>query len=586
MILSQLKFPANIYANAIQLAYGSVEYTGYGVAVPACGAADGGGGEVAQTAVDIPAAQRHVARLLLERLPAAPARVLEVGCGLGTLARQMTACGHRVTAISDDPFEVQHLEGLPAHCVRLEDFTTAAERFDVIVLHNSAHYIPALKLLGKARDLLRPGGQLLMADIFIQNDEEPAAERLPVLKHFQQLAQRMGFQLQHQQQFDAQAGGCLGRLLLHLKDLQDELQGICRISQADFQQLLAALERSQEDLRSGRHIYALLDFTSPATVTEEYCDIDGFGVEEVAPLFERSFGVAFDPAIWNWKYGSGRGRSVCIRQGDQVVAHYGGAPRDILYFGAPHKAIQICDVMVEPQKRSFYSRQGLFFKSAATFLEQYVGNTAEHLLGIGFPNIKAMHVASRLGLYDKTDDFIEVLYPAPAQIPADDACGYILEPLRPRDAGQVNDLWTEMAGQYREAIIGVRDWAYLEYRYLQHPSERYRCYKLVDSDSGRLRAALIVRRHEDGWLLMDVLALQQDMPELVACMHGLLCALEGQPLPLRCWITRSQALHVRTDSSQLRDMQVEIPCNRWSKGPAGSLLSGAWWLTAGDMDFM
>jgi hypothetical protein len=41
-----------------------------------------------------------------------------------------------------------------------------------------------------------------------------------------------------------------------------------------------------------------------------------------------------------------------------------------------------------------------------------------------------------------------------------------------------------------------------------------------------------------------------------------------------------------TAAATVRELQIEIPCNRWSHGPATETLAGAWWLTAGDMDFM
>jgi hypothetical protein len=36
----------------------------------------------------------------------------------------------------------------------------------------------------------------------------------------------------------------------------------------------------------------------------------------------------------------------------------------------------------------------------------------------------------------------------------------------------------------------------------------------------------------------------------------------------------------------MRDLEIDIPCNSWTRGPQAQELAGAWWLTAGDMDFL
>jgi 2-polyprenyl-3-methyl-5-hydroxy-6-metoxy-1,4-benzoquinol methylase len=52
-----------------------------------------------------------------QHLPAAPSRVLEVGCGRGDLARGMARAGHRVVAI--DP---EALDGDLSRTTTLEEF--------------------------------------------------------------------------------------------------------------------------------------------------------------------------------------------------------------------------------------------------------------------------------------------------------------------------------------------------------------------------------------------------------------------------------------------------------------------------------
>ena len=52
------------------------------------------------------------------------------------------------------------------------------------------------------------------------------------------------------------------------------------------------------------------------------------------------------------------------------------------------------------------------------------------------------------------------------------------------------------------------------------------------------------------------------------------------------WITRAWADKVKIDGVIINELGIEIPCNSWNRGPSSKELLGAWWLTAGDMDFI
>jgi 2-polyprenyl-3-methyl-5-hydroxy-6-metoxy-1,4-benzoquinol methylase len=584
----QLRFPANIYATALELAYGRAEFTGYGLAEES---AD-------DSPVAVNATQRKVADLLLARLPAAaPLRILEAGCGLGTLAIEMAQAGHMVTAISGDSAEIEllHTAGgsnLHAHHIPFEAFSSS-RKFDVIIFHNSAHYIKSLTLLTRCRQLLAAGGQLLISDEFVLDNSQIEPVVIPVLKDFLQLAQRLSFQVSEQITFGKEVAACIDTFLPLLNKHQPQLIERCQTPVAQLQELHAALVLSSRKFLSGYHVYALLDlrYGSLPDIDEEiFGDINSFKPGEVKQLFERSFNTQFDEKVWAWKYGNGRGRAVCIRQHGNIVAHYGGAPRDILYFGNAHKAIQICDVMVLPEKRSFFSKDGLFFRSAATFLEQEVGNSAEHLLGIGFPNIKAMHISERLGLYEKTDELVEVVYPAvdlsiPAECTQQQLNAEIFDPQDTSNQLKVNQLWGRMRAEYQDAVIGLRDWDYLNYRYFNYPHARYKYYQVLDAER-QLIGLLVLREQGGSLLLMDLISRPGDMPAVIETCHRLLTHHAETDMLLRSWITRAQAHKLMTAGATVHELQIEIPCNRWSQGPATETLTGAWWLTAGDMDFM
>lgn len=541
-------------------------------------------------------AQMRAQALLQSFLLPAPASVLEWGFGGGALALSLGALGYRVVALSNTPEELRHVTTVSRggttgdvqfHCTEFSQWQSA-ERFDILVLEQSAQYLDPITLLTRARELLRPGGQLLIVDEFLLDDQRRAPEPRPLLAHFLQLAERCGMVLERQLQLGNEVAPGLKLFQELLRKHRAALGAALKIDEGTVDALSATLDTLHGKFVEGRLGYTLLDLRCGPQGEHEvvYGSIDSFSDDEIKPVFESSFDALFDPAVWHWKYGCGRGRAVCARVDGLLVGHYGGALRDIRFFGEPDKAIQICDVMVMPEYRSFANRDTLFFKTAATFLEQYIGNAAGHLLGFGFPNKRVLQMAQKLGLYETTDSFVELHY-APLAEPV--LTEFVVAPFALDDVGsreKVDALWEQMAHDLRAQIVGVRDHAYLLYRYCSHPlwtTGGYECVALRRRDSGVVSALAILKNHEGGRLLMDIIGPLDDIP---AQLRALLVYLSESGARLCCRITSGQAHHFTLPGCEHRDIGIEIPCNSWTRGPQVDELSGAWWLTTGDMDFL
>jgi ubiquinone/menaquinone biosynthesis C-methylase UbiE len=92
-------------------------------------------------------------------LPRPPARVLEIGCGHGDLARALEVAGHRVLAI--DP---QAPEGPLFRRTTIEQLDTP-DRFDAVVAAFVLHHVEGLELaLDRVVTLLEPGGRLVVEE--------------------------------------------------------------------------------------------------------------------------------------------------------------------------------------------------------------------------------------------------------------------------------------------------------------------------------------------------------------------------------------------------------------------------------------
>jgi SAM-dependent methyltransferase len=103
-------------------------------------------------------------------LPAAPARVLEVGAGDGALARALATAGYEVLAIDPAP------AGADVRAASLHELAEPAASFDAAVAITSLHHIEPLEAsLGHLAQLLKPGGTLVVDEFDVAAFDERAA---------------------------------------------------------------------------------------------------------------------------------------------------------------------------------------------------------------------------------------------------------------------------------------------------------------------------------------------------------------------------------------------------------------------------
>jgi SAM-dependent methyltransferase len=111
-----------------------------------------------------------VAAFVKVQLPPTPARVLEVGCGQGDLARAVARLGYEMVAIDPRAPDGDIFEPVP-----LEKFPGSGP-FDAVLANRALHHIPDLAgALDKVARLLRPGGRLIVHEHAWERMDEPTA---------------------------------------------------------------------------------------------------------------------------------------------------------------------------------------------------------------------------------------------------------------------------------------------------------------------------------------------------------------------------------------------------------------------------
>jgi 2-polyprenyl-3-methyl-5-hydroxy-6-metoxy-1,4-benzoquinol methylase len=98
--------------------------------------------------------------------------VLDVGCGEGLLVQRLAGVSRSVVGVDPDPFSVwracerlQSTANVSVEHVGFEDFAADQPSFDVITFVASIHHLPLRESLHKARQLLKPGGELAIVGL-------------------------------------------------------------------------------------------------------------------------------------------------------------------------------------------------------------------------------------------------------------------------------------------------------------------------------------------------------------------------------------------------------------------------------------
>ena len=179
---SQISFPLNVYAFLTYYDTGEFRELHYGL--------------FNENNDDMVQAQKNSTALLFKYLDRSPAKLLEVGVGLGKTHQKLIDKGFDCTGITPDSAQISivhdKIKEANLICTRFEDFNPQEIVYDIILFQESAQYIQAKDIFQKSYNLLSPHGKILIVDEFSIGKID-----LHEIDDFVNIARQSGFELVH-----------------------------------------------------------------------------------------------------------------------------------------------------------------------------------------------------------------------------------------------------------------------------------------------------------------------------------------------------------------------------------------------------
>lgn len=298
-------------------------------------------------------------------------------------------------------------------------------------------------------------------------------------------------------------------------------------------------------------------------------------------LFARSFGHAISEQEWQWKYRFAPSPGMLCLDDERIVAFNGGMPRTCHHGDDAFTAVQMGDVMVDPDYRGILTRRGPFYHVVQAFFSTSVGegDALPYRYAFGFPHARHARLGRALSLYCQPDVVRQASWSAAPRRRLRDTA----RPLTTSDAATVDALWAAMRKGLPHAVIGERDAAWLEHRYAQAPGRDYARWLVTERLTGRALGVCVLRHHGEHAELLDLIAPPAALPRAVGVARHITARLGARQLT--AWLTPTVASTLAATRPQLEDTEVVVPGSCVNGAELGMEPAGRWWLMGGDTDF-
>ncbi len=438
-------------------------------------------------------AQQNMFEQLLSFFPPPPAKVLDVGCGLGYSAFLLSEKGYSVTAIAPSSELVAYAGKKYGDSLRFKSLGFFDEDkmvfesgyYDVIFFQESVQYLrPLDSVIKKARELLKDNGLIIIGDEVCNAAEVKSQTAVHPAGDFTIALFENGFRITENKKIG--------------KNVMPTCEFIIREFTRNAETIISAFpaDRTREELfffiegwKKQREWYASGKFGYEIYVAKK----DSFFIRpysigderEILPMFNEVFNVSRTLDHWLWKfrddpYGSYK-ISEAFTENGNLVAHYAGYP--VPFYSAVDGvksffSYQIGDTMTSPGVRHIgLGKTGLLARTANHFYSKFCGDNIPFIYGFNTGHIKKLGMRYLGYSYIDpvtfwTKDLAKTSFIKPSFIHRIFG-GYSVE-----EVSSVSEEWSlffeNVCDNYR--FLVRRDAKYLTWRYLKCPDKVHRIF--------------------------------------------------------------------------------------------------------------
>lgn len=305
----------------------------------------------------------------------------------------------------------------------------------------------------------------------------------------------------------------------------------------------------------------------------------------ICQLFSKVFREEMSLDHWHWKYDREQSKAVVVLRDGKLVGHYGGVGTQINLKGNSSTAIQITDLMVDPEARHGVRSKSPFNLSAQMFLETLVGYDKPFLLAYGFPSERAMGLSEKLGFFASSGKMLELEWAVENKVvPGFRKTILVTEENFAEYTGAINRVWNAFSKQFSDKILCHKDAAYFLWRYIQHPSKNYSIH-LVPGLFGKSPKALFVLRHDaHNSMLMDILCAPSRFTSVITT--AIAETLKQGNDKLLTWCSEGFQAYFEEHKPVIKPLPITIPACTHTHGPDVEAQKGRWWFMPGDTDYL
>jgi 2-polyprenyl-3-methyl-5-hydroxy-6-metoxy-1,4-benzoquinol methylase len=143
-------------------------------------------------------AQTRYTETLIDFIPQGIKTILDVGCGIGDLSRELARLGYNVTAISPDKNHSKFFDKIPSNLSFVNNkfqLFESEQKYDLILMSESQNYFDPELGLQQCKKLLNIGGYLLISGMFRKDDTVKIGDVFNIEEDYIERADKLNIKL-------------------------------------------------------------------------------------------------------------------------------------------------------------------------------------------------------------------------------------------------------------------------------------------------------------------------------------------------------------------------------------------------------